>query len=278
MKKLIISFIILLICGGVVLYLGLVHIPPDHHGIIHTTIYEFDKKVYEPGFYQWRWEKLLPTVFSLYSFDLSPYSADIESPIKGSLYPSGNDYAKALGEEFDFSFDISLSIQFAIDPDHLLDLAEAGLRPDNLLAWYKERAFKLSERISTIIIEDPEIFLKYTRDESLKKIQVIVSDYKDFYGITLLSVDPKHINIPDYDAYMALKETYFEHLEIQKGIKKEMLEGEKSLYLEAIQKEREIIRNIEKYGDILTEYPAILEYLHRANREYVKDTLQIIEQ
>jgi hypothetical protein len=278
MKKVIISIIILLICAGVAGYFGLVHIPPDLYGIIHTTLRGFDTEVYEPETYLWRWEKLLPTVFSLYTFNLSPYRADISSPIKGSLYPSGNDYAKALGEDFDFSFDISLSVEFAINPDSLLELAENGLRPDTLPVWYQEISYKLSEALSSIIINDPEIFITMTRKEALEKIQVILSDNKDFMGIQLLAVDPKNINIPDYDAYAMIKEKYFAHLEEWSSMKKEIMDAEKSLYLAAIEKEIDIIRNIEKYGDILTTYPAILDYLHKTNKEYVKDALDVIEE
>ena len=124
MKKIIISFIILLICGIAALIIGFIHIPPDYYALIHTKISGFDNKVYLPDTIMWRWEKLLPTVFTLYKFNLLPYKTELTSPVKGSLFPSGNDYAAALGEDFDFSFEITMRIEFAINPEKLLMLVE----------------------------------------------------------------------------------------------------------------------------------------------------------
>lgn len=273
MKKIIISFILLLIIGVIVLIIGFVYIPRDYYGVIQTRISGFDEKVYLPDTKMWRWEKLLPTVFSIYKFKLSSYKKELESPVKGSLYPSGNDYARALGENFDFSFEMNINVEFAIIADKLHLLVQDGLRPDTLDAWYEEIAGKLSERLFEIVLNEPDIFMKYKRLEYLKQIQTIIGDEKDFYGITLISVDPKNVNIPDYDAYKALKEKYFEHLTLKTGILNEMLQAEKQLYLEAVQKEIEIIRNIDKYGEILTKYPSILEFLQKTNKGYLKESL-----
>lgn len=274
MKKVIISFILLLICGGVAFFFGYILIPQDQYAIINTTLFGFDEKVYPPQTFMWRWEKLLPTVFNLYTFHLAPYTAEIESPMKGSLYPSGNDYAKGLGENFDFSFEISLSLKFGIIPDKLLDLVKNGLRPENLESWYKDMTMTISESLFRIITDNPEIFVKLTRKEYITRIQDILGDNKEFDGITILDINPKKINIPDYDAYRAIKAAYLKHLEFQTTLNNEKIMAENKLYLEAIQKEIEIIRNIEKYGEILTKYPAILDYLHKANKEYIEESMK----
>jgi hypothetical protein len=274
MKKFVISFILLLIAGITVLILGFVYIPRDFYGVIQTRLTGFDENVYLPDTNLWRWEKLLPTAFTLYKFKLIPYKKDIESPVKGSLYPSGNDYARALGEDFDFSFELDVHVEFTIIPDKLPVLAKNGLRPDNMAAWYDDMADKLSERLFDIIVDEPDIFLKYTTTEYLNHIQAIIGDEKDFYGITLLAVDPKNINIPDYEAYKVLKEQYLEYVNVKSEMRNEMLQAEKQLYLEAVQKEIEIIRNIDKYGEILTKYPTILEFLQKTNRGYLTDSLE----
>jgi hypothetical protein len=273
MKKFVIGFILLLIAAACVLIIGFVTIPIDYYGVIQTRISGFDEKVYPPGTRLWRWEKLLPTVFTLYKFKILPHRTELASPIKGSLYPSGNDYARALGEDFDFSFELTVTVEFVINTEELVPLVKDGLRPDNLTAWYKKIADKLAERLLKIVLDEPDIFMKYNREEYLKHIKGIISDEKNFFGITLIAVDPKNVNIPDYDAYKTLKERYFEDLAYKTEIRREMMEAEKQLYLEAIEKEIEIIRNIDRYGEVITKYPEILEFLKETNKGYLKESM-----
>ncbi|MBN2532920.1 MAG: hypothetical protein JXB88_08515 [Spirochaetales bacterium] len=273
MKKVIISLILLLVVGIIVLVIGFIYIPQDSYGVVQTMISGIDEKVYPPGTIMWRWEKLLPTALAFYKFKLTPYKKEIESPIKGSLYPSGNDYAKALGESFDFSFEFNVNVEFVIIPDKLPLLVKDGLKPDNLSTWYEDVSGKLSESLFEIVLAEPDIFMKYKRSELLKQIQTIIGDQNDFHGITLLAIDPKNVNIPDYDAYKALKEKYFNYLTLKSGAHNEMIQAEKQLYLEAVQKEIEIIRNIDKYGELLTKYPSILEFLQKTNQGYLKESI-----
>ena len=148
------------------------------------------------------------------------------------------------------------------------------MRPENQTAWYEGISLKLFEYISEIVIKDPEIFLTIKKSDYLNKIQAIIGDNRDFSGITLLAVDPKNVNIPDYDAYSAIKKKYFEYLTLKTEVHNEMIKAENKIYLEAIQKEIDIIRNIEKYGEIITTYPSIIEFLHKANKEYAQEILK----
>jgi hypothetical protein len=259
MKKVIISFFILIILGVTVLILGWINVPDNTYGVVQTSFKGFDQKLLKPKSISWRWEKLIPSALSLYLFKLAPYKADCESPVKGSMYPSGNDYAKAAGQNIDFQFDVKFTIEFSIFPEKLVGLAAAGLRPETLGKWYEDTSVKLSERISQIVLKDPQIF--YTQGY-VEKFQSIFKDDALFDSVEVKNITPKYINVPDYELYTQLKQKYLqiEKLKLEADIEKLNLEKDRDLL--AIRKEIDIIQNLEKYGETFKNYPILIEFLY----------------
>jgi hypothetical protein len=262
MKKLIIGIIVVILLGSVVFILGLLHVPHDQYAVVYTSFAGFDAKALTPDTYAWRWEKLIPSALVTYLFKLESYEAEVDSPVKGNYYPSGNEYAKAAGVDMSFEFDLRYKIEFSIIPGKLRDIVSEGLRPEKLSDWYKKKANELAERITQIVVKDPQIF---HTEGYLGKIGSIIKDDASFDSITIVKISPEYVNLPDYDLYLHLKQKYMEIEKLKLEAQIAKLNAEKDRDLLAIKKEIDIIQNLDKYGETFKNYPILLEFLYLRN-------------
>jgi len=79
MRKLFVSLIILIIVGGVGFYFGWIQIqlPANTFGVIFTKTNGYEASVVRPGTFEWRWQRLLPTNLTLYTYTLAPQSTNV---------------------------------------------------------------------------------------------------------------------------------------------------------------------------------------------------------
>jgi hypothetical protein len=195
-------------------------------------------------------------------FKLDTFEAEIKTPVEGNYYPSGNDYAKAAGENVSFDFDVRFTLEFSIIPQKLRSLVAAGLRPETLSHWYKEKAAALAERITQIVVKDPQIFYS---EGYVERISAAIKDEAAFDSINLIKISPSYVNIPDYDLYLHLKQKYMEVEKFKLEAEVAKINAEKERDLLAIRKEIDIISNLDRYGEIFKNYPILIEFLYLRN-------------
>lgn len=250
-------FIILflfLIIGGTVFYLGWIqiHLGPDLYAVAFTKTGGWDESVMTPGKFIWRWERLIPTNMTLYKFPLKPVSTRIQT--QGS-FPSADLYSSLLENPSGFSYSLELSLNFSIKPDNLPSLVtENSLTPDNLDTWYEGIKASLTNRITEGIINlansSPDKLLTINRN--IEDLIITAFPYLDFSEILVLD-----LNIPDLDLYEKTREKYFEVMEAKSAALIRSLEA-------AVEKQSQEASRFElltKYGQLLTEYPILLDYL-----------------
>jgi hypothetical protein len=270
MKKLIATIIIFLILGIAVAIVGLIYIPGNMYGVAYSSFSGFDKKILFPGSVSWRWEKLIPTIFTTYVFDLSPYKIDNELIIKGDYLLAGSGHTNLSGESISFDTGVKYMLEFSIIPEKLQVLVVSGLRPEKLSDWYSEKSQALSARISEVILKDPAIFREA---DFTAKISSIIKDDPQFDPIKIKSIAPSRVNLPDYDLYMQLKQKTMEVEKLRLEAETEKINAEKERDLLAIKKEIDIIQNLDRYGETFKNYPILLEFLYLRNlkpEEFIK--------
>ncbi|MBN1697812.1 MAG: hypothetical protein JW881_09885 [Spirochaetales bacterium] len=263
MKKVIIGFVIILVFGIVIFLVGLVHVKENTYAVIQTKLSGLEEKVYGPDIWLWRWEKLLPTVFTMYRFNLNPYHADIDVPLNSNL--GTEDITE--GEETDtasseFSFSLVFYLVFDIIPEKLPSLVKSGLTPETLDIWYHDIATGLTEKVTAIIIKDPAT-LNLKKQEFLARLRTLIAHETVYDAVSLIRLEPKSLRIPDYDEYISLKSWFLSFLDKKIAT----LQEEKERHIRAIEREMdEIILNLKTYKDVLQKYPAIVDFLYM-NRE-----------
>ena len=259
MKKFLFVMILLIILGGAVLFLGWTHltVPPGSYGVLRTKTHGLDSQVIQDGEFRWLWYKAIPTNSDVSVFTLPPVRRSFRS--SGSL-SSGQIYAEAAGINVDFSWELSGNLAFNIRPGYLPELVnrenisdDDGLRivEDNLASRMENqlvqrlRAYADEEgRLESLVFGASIPELNQEIERSFPEIENLV------FTINVL-------RFPDFALYQSLRELYQEFLAFQNAILSE------DLLSEAERRIRTRIRleELAQYGELLTRYPILLEYL-----------------
>ena len=266
MKKFIISLMIILIFAGVIYTIGLVtlFVPAGTWGVIETKTGGVEETVIKGGTWSWtwRWERIIPTMMTIHIFKPEIYKASLENPIKGQIFPSAREYATVLDGNPDFSFEAYYYIEFSVIPETFPDLVRKGIKPDNIISWSQDIAKQIGTQISRIILANPSLL--FDKDFN-QKIQAQLEDNPEFSPVKIEKLIPEKIQMPDYQLYLKAKENYLkiQDLKLQAQIKELSAKHDRNML--AMEKEMDIIKNIDKYGELLTKYPVLIQFLYMRN-------------
>jgi hypothetical protein len=258
MKK-IVGVLIVLILAGTAFFFGWAQlpVPPGSYGVIRSKTHGVDTALIREGEFRWIWYKLIPTNTLTMVFTLNPVIRTVSA---GGSLPSAGTYAAVAGVNADFSYEIGAVLTFTLKPDSLPALVlEKGLTgQESLEAYEKELADKVDdfvlERLEAYSLEEklPEGIVKTAAADRLKE-----DILRAFPEIENLSCTIRGSKFPDLALYAMARSVYEEYLNAQK----ELLKTEA-----AVQAERNVssvfrFDELEKYGELLTKYPVLLQYL-----------------
>jgi hypothetical protein len=255
MKKILVSFIIILILGGAVFFFGWVQfrVPAGSYGVMRSRTHGLDTALIREGEFRWEWYAVIPTNVEITVFTLKPVEQTIG--ISGSL-PSGDIYASFAGLEADFSYEYSGSLSFMVKPDVLPGLTAArGIASQEDLEAYQRR---LSDEITAFSVRCLEEYagegggLLESAGDKLEGD--ILSAYPD---IENLFCTIRAARFPDYALYRAVRKTYEDYVTEQQRILEPGIFASANRYADT----RLRLDELAKYGELLTKYPILLQYL-----------------
>jgi len=253
MKAFLIILVILVVLAGTAFYFGWVQIllPPENYAVVFTKIGGYDDQVIRPGEFSWRWERLIPTNMTLYTFDLHPRTLEVS--FEGSL-PSGQLYSSILPENPDFSLSGNVTIQFGIVPESLPALvAEEKLSPEALDDFYEAKAEQISNRIM-------DKLKSATLNQQMER--ELAREFPDF---KILSLRTETVRVPDLELYDLARQSYKELVEIRDRSREEAVArmAVEQVWAEnARDQERETLEALREYGKLLNEYPILLKAMY----------------
>ncbi|QQO08147.1 hypothetical protein [Breznakiella homolactica] len=258
-KVFIVLFIILIILAGVGFVFGWTQltVPPGSYGIMRTKTHGIDPEIIRDGKFRWVWYKLIPTNAVISVFSLDPVNRQITA--KGSL-PSGETYASLVGLSMDFTYEVSGSLSFNIRPDALISLMNSrNIGTQDELDAYESR---LADDISAFTVQRLRVYA-----EDQKKMEEIlavgsVEGLKAeiegaFPDIENLSLIINVARFPDFLLYESARSLYGEYLDRQRS----SLTAAAGEAAESHITSRLRFDELEKYGELLTKYPVLLQYL-----------------
>jgi len=261
MKKLLFVLILLVILGGAVFFLGWAQltVPPGSYGVMRTKTHGLEDKVISDGEFRWIWYKAIPTNAEVSVFTLSPFKHSIRS--SGSL-PSGQVYAALAGLEADFSWEISGELSFNLKPDTLPELtARENIKTNEELRKIEEN---LALKIENLVLQRLSI---YAGGEDEKKMEALIfgasipelnSEIQAFFPeIENLICSIRVLRYPDYALYQSVKALYQEYLAQQNVTLRQDIVRDAQNRIETRVRMDELAR----YGELLTKYPILLQYL-----------------
>ncbi|MBP7494903.1 MAG: hypothetical protein KA771_05355 [Spirochaetales bacterium] len=260
MKRFWIIGILLVVLIGAGFFIGWVQrsIPPGNWAIGFSKTGGWESAVWEPGEFQWRWERLIPGNYSLYLFPVEVYPLSVV--VKGEL-PSGTVYASVLEGLPSFMYEISIDLQFSFRKETFPELVKTeGLLPANLNQWVENKKQEiqqtLSIRIQETILSRLEASVPGSWQEACKTLVEQVWEER-FSTFSLQSYTISFIQVPDYDLYKKGKELY---LAVEEGKKETLVMESKKHTIESMAEERRL-ESLKKYGELLKSYPLLLEFL-----------------
>jgi hypothetical protein len=250
---------VLIILAGAGFYLGWAQagVPPGTYGVMRSKTHGTDLRFIKGGEIRWVWYKLIPGNVKILTLSPRRMKADLHS--SGSL-PSGDVYASIAQAPTDFSWELLGEFSFSIKPDALPSLAEKeNWAGENDLSSYEET---LAKRLESFILAK---LSDYGSDEAKMEKLLTSLPLPDlnsaaetaFPEVENFNCILRAVKFPDYRLYRSLRSLYEEYLARQESILKEDLAGDAEAKVASKLRMDELF----KYGELLTKYPVLLQYL-----------------
>lgn len=259
MKRFIVSILVLAVIAAVIFYFGWIQLKLDEDtfGVVFTKTGGWEDTALAPGDFAWRVQRLLPTNLTLHLFPVTPRAAAID--LRGSL-PSATEYGSLLESPAPFSYAISLDIVYRLRPAALPRLARTdGLRADTMNAYYERMEDQMNALVSEAVLSvvkdapQPDSGVSATRILADSVTETIGGAFPD---IELISVSPRRVDLPDPALYEETRRRYLAILDARS----QAMQDAAGLLAEQQTDAEASLSRLERYGDILTRYPVLLDY------------------
>ncbi|MCP5515246.1 MAG: hypothetical protein H7A26_07265 [Spirochaetales bacterium] len=269
MKKFLFFMFLLAAAAAAVLYFGWVRVPENNSALFFSSLTGYDNTLMRTGKFHWRWQKLIPGNSKIYFVNTGSRKAEIS--LKGKL-PSADTLSAAFPGSPDFTWTASLTASYKPDDAFIRDFVMNITSGEQLEAVIDSEKTKAIHEITDTQIE---LALRNYIEGSMNTIisgsDEIIDPSKDIFSkeamnaeilekvenISQLEIEVQNFSFPDLRLYRKIMEQYAEISSIKK---QQILDSEiKSAAFETdLEKRLEIL---EKYGQLLTKYPILLEYL-----------------
>jgi len=264
MKKALVTLIVLAVLGGVVFYFGWVQIrlPGDACAVIFTKTGGFDRRVTLPGTFSWRWERLIPTNFTLYRYSLVPYRTRVEVR---QLLPSAELYSGVLPDKPDFSIRAVADLEFAIRPESLPGLLERErLYPENLPEYYRATADALGSSLAELAAKGGLAPGALAGAEPAFRGELAAR----YPHLALLRVELRDTRLPDDGLYELARDSYrslVSRRDRARDAAEAALTGERARDALARERQAASLESLAAYGELLDKYPILLKAMYVQN-------------
>jgi hypothetical protein len=258
MKKFFIILCILLLFAGVAFFAGWAQfgVPSGSVGVMRSKTHGLYPDLVREGEFRWIWYKLIPTNVTISAFRLDEQRGSVS--IRGVL-PSSQAYAAFAGADADFSYEFSASLSYFLDESSLVSLVEKHAigGQDDL------RVFEgnLSKDIGAFIqgrASDPSYFGDLEAVLEGGRSSALENDVrKEFPYVTDVSCLIQSVKFPDFALYRQLRGLYEEYLLQQREYLSAGIRQNAENRIES----RLRFDELEKYGELLTRFPILIQYL-----------------
>lgn len=250
MKKALVSLIILILFGAAVFYLGWVQfdVPIGNYGLMLSKTSGVYPELIHSGKFLWRWERLLPTNTQLRLFSLDPVG---QTDTFSSSLPSAQLYATKLEGNPDFTYTITVESTAKIHPQDLISLVEQHNLQDQeaLEKLIRDEIHQFNVAVTAYLLEETQNDTTGLRIQTVTTQELVKATAftERAPWLEIVSTDIRNVKMPDASLYLTAKNAYLNSI----------IEGTGS---------QEITENnnftaLVNLGEILTKYPALVEFM-----------------
>ncbi|MDR0876745.1 MAG: hypothetical protein LBN21_01725 [Treponema sp.] len=263
MKKFFLTLFILLFLGGIAFFFGWAQlaVPPGAYGVIRSKTHGIDPRVIREGEFRWVWYKLIPTnaKITIYRLDRKDHPFIYRSTLQ-----SGAALAAFAGIPADFSYEIKGSLSFSIRPDALITLIsekETGTQED-LTAFEEALAGEIEAFVLRSVSSGAEDTGNFEKLLSAGSSEDLIRDIeRRFPAVENVSCRIDAAKSPDFALYRSVRGLYEDFLARQKEYLSAELNEKAGNRIET----QLHFDELERYGELLTKYPILVQYLALEN-------------
>jgi hypothetical protein len=259
MKKFFFFFFILLVltCTAFMFGWAQYKVPPGSYGVINSKTHGVDPEPVKSGEFRWLWYKLIPTNVEIAVFQLDTVKFDINF---SNNLPSGDSYAAFAGLGATFSWELKAQVSFSVNPDKLVSVVSAhNLKDQASLEIYLLDTVKSIENLilstfSSVETDSARLedFMAGKKDVELEgEIAGLYPEIQNF------SLTVKSAKFPDFILYREIRLLYEDYLKKQR----ELVTAGFGRRAENHIASQLHFEELERYGELLTKFPVLLEYL-----------------
>ncbi|MDR2483623.1 MAG: hypothetical protein LBD08_08350 [Treponema sp.] len=264
MRKFFVGLILILILGGTAFFFGWAQltVPPGSYGVMRSKTHGIDAGLIREGEFRWVWYKLIPANVSITLF--TPSHIERLISVRGVL-PQADSYKTFLGLDARFSYEVSASLSFSIKPEALAALVSGqGLTSQETLQDYEGKLAaaleSFAEQRLRVYAEEGDTLMKLLETGSPERL---LADIRHAYpDLENLFCAVRASTVPDFALYQSARSLYEEYLQRQRELLAAEVRESAGRRLESQFRFDELAR----YGELLTKYPILLEYLALGNR------------
>jgi hypothetical protein len=265
MRKFFIILLILLIVGGAGFFYGWTQfaVSPGSYGVMRSKTHGVDPQLIQEGEFRWVWYKLIPTNVVIEPYRLG--RVDRQVTFQGSL-PSGDTYTAFAAStgipdiKTDFSYELNIRISFSLKADSLVSLVrENNIAGQAELESFQEAIARDIEAFVLRRLNDPD------RQEEIPALLITGSSSRlegeiagNFPYIENIGCQIGANRFPDFGLYRQLQEFYEDYMAKQREYLNNSSEGAPERRIDS----RFRLDELARYGELLTKYPILLEYLN----------------
>jgi hypothetical protein len=233
------------------------HLPAGSFAVLRSKTHGVDSRVIREGEFRWVWYKLLPTNVTVQTYQLKEIAVPVK--VKGSLL-SADTYAAFAGVKADFSFEFDGTVFCSPRPSSLPDLVKNHII--NSQEDLNARQERVSREIENVIRER---LWSYAGQESILeearvkgRISVLERELAEaFPDMADWNCSITTLHVPDLALYTDIKALHEDYLAAQK----KLLEDDISAAAGKSIASRQRFDELALYGELLTKYPVLLNYL-----------------
>ncbi|MCL2608815.1 MAG: hypothetical protein FWD94_02800 [Treponema sp.] len=263
MKKFLAVVFVLIALAGAGLFFGWAQrgVPPDAYGVLRSRSHGTDPELIVPGEFRWVWYRLIPTNAEVYVFRLQDLGHRFRS---AGVLPSGATYATFLGLQEDFSWEIDATVRFRLRRDALIPLVERDnlANQQELRAWMENLAEEIGLFVTGWMQENGERTVGWTESGDEGGDSALLAEIgRRFPQIEDFSLRIGSARFPDMALYRQARALYGEFVSLQKdfvsGGMTDLAQGRLQTFMR--------LEELELYGELLTKFPLLLEFLSIEN-------------
>jgi hypothetical protein len=267
MKKCVVVLCIALALAAAVFFLGWAQfaVPPGKYGVMRSRSHGLEPAVIAGGTggtsgiggVTWVWYKLIPANTQISVFSLEPRPLDVTA--RGQL-PQAAVYAAFAGPNANFDYEVEAVLSYSLRPEKLPETAHEN----NIYTQEELDAFLSREEAAARLFlantfagfaSDSERLEALETGAGTDELRTLLEAEYPFLRWKELGVVLK--KTPDFELYRASESLYRLYLQRQN----DALQSETARRAAARVASQFRLDELEKYGELITRYPFLIEYL-----------------